>query len=126
MRVRIEAEWMDLEDRVQKCVVYAEATSTIGAIVDWLRSYEDVPSSAPSFRVHAVVEQPVFGQPKYPQICVRVAEEPEALLVGRVARAMGHHGIPPEEVEAYRREASADGYASVVSVTQQWVGLRCE
>lgn len=123
MKVRVEMAYLtDFEDREVKRVEYVEdAASTVSAIIAVL---DKTNVAVTSLKVHAAVEREVTGQPKFPRICVRLGDGDMPTLVGRVARAMAHHSVPPEEISAYNQEAAADAYENALIVTQRWVGVR--
>lgn len=125
MMVRVEMKWLDDESCPQQLLMHTRAESTVDAIVLSLQGLEDLPSVVRSLKIHAAEEPEVAsGAVRLPRICVRVGDDDGAILVARVCRAMGHHGVSQEEIGAYCREARVDGYADALAVTQRWVFLR--
>ena len=42
-------------------------------------------------------------------------------ILGRVLRAMHRAGLPPEEVAAFRQEATAGDYNDLLAAVMRWV-----
>jgi len=63
--------------------------------------------------------------PRYPDITVRlVGEDGNAFaILGRVIRAMKQAGLPPEEIEAFRQEATAGSYDLLLQTVMRWVDV---
>jgi hypothetical protein len=63
--------------------------------------------------------------PRYPDIRVRlVGEDGNAFaILGRVMRAMRRAGLPPEEVPAFRDEATAGDYDDLLATVLRWVDV---
>ena len=61
--------------------------------------------------------------PRYPNVRVRlVGEDGNAFaIMGRVTRAMRRAGLPPEEVAAFRDEATAGDYDQLLATVMRWV-----
>lgn len=61
--------------------------------------------------------------PKYPNIHIQlVGEDGNAFaILGRVLRAMRAAGLPDEEVEAFRTEATAGDYDALLATVVRWV-----
>lgn len=63
--------------------------------------------------------------PRYPYIRVRlVGEDGNAFaILGRVMRAMRRAGLPPEELAAFRDEATAGDYDDLLAAVLRWVDV---
>ena len=63
--------------------------------------------------------------PKYPDIRVRlVGEDGNAFaILGRAMREMRRAGLPPEEVAAFRDEATAGDYDDLLAAVMRWVDV---
>jgi len=63
--------------------------------------------------------------PRYPHVSVRlVGEDGNAFaILGRVQRAMKTAGLPPEEIEAFRAEATAGNYDALLVTVIRWVDV---
>jgi len=61
--------------------------------------------------------------PRYPGITVRlIGEDGNSFsILGRVIAAMKRAGLPPEEIEAFRREATAGDYDALLQCVLRWV-----
>ena len=61
--------------------------------------------------------------PKYPHITVQLTglDGNAFFILGRVIGAMKRAGIPPEEIEAFRREAGAGDYDQLLQAVRRWV-----
>jgi hypothetical protein len=63
------------------------------------------------------------NDPKYPRIRVRlVGEDGNAFaIMGRVSRAMRHHSVPKEDVDAFLAEARSGDYDNLLRTCMKWV-----
>lgn len=62
---------------------------------------------------------------KFPEVTVPlVGEDGNAFaIMGRVHKALRRAGVPPEQIEEYRKEATSGDYDNLLRVTMAWVDV---
>jgi hypothetical protein len=66
-----------------------------------------------------------FGNPKYPDVEVRlVGEDGNAFaIMGRVASALKDAGVPQAEIDEYYEESTAGDYDHLLQTAVKWVAV---
>lgn len=64
--------------------------------------------------------------PRYPEVEVQLTGEDGNgfLIMSRVGVALRDAGVPRDEVDKYRQEASASDYQNLLATTARWVTVR--
>lgn len=64
---------------------------------------------------------------KYPEINLDIddfsADGNAFALMGKVTRALRRNGVSPEEVEAFRKEATSGGYDELLATCFGWINI---
>lgn len=60
---------------------------------------------------------------RYPEIVVRLTGEDgnAFFIVERVCRELRRHGVPPEEIIGFKKEAMSGDYSHLLATCSQWV-----
>lgn len=60
---------------------------------------------------------------KYPDIEVELDDSHAVAIMMKVKRAMHRAKVPPEEIEAYMKEAKSGDYDHLLATTMKWVNV---
>jgi 3-oxoacyl-[acyl-carrier-protein] synthase III len=68
----------------------------------------------------------MLAPPKYSNVALKIGETDSdpCAVVNAAARALRKAGAPPEEIDAFMKEALSRDYNHVLNTTMAWVGFK--
>lgn len=60
---------------------------------------------------------------KYPEVTVKLSDRDGNAfsIIGRVQRALRHHGVSEEKIREFQKEATSGNYDNVLQTCMRWV-----